>query len=895
MSDITNRFLFSHAGMLQSERLEQAPDPDAMRISGRSFEDLVGRAAEFARSLVFFNDENKPDGDWSAFFKEVYDYDRKRVKTEVIDYMVRNSSVPPHLALLFAFFKMSLVTQADMNTLTARQLEFYFKDVLGFRMRKGTEGHVTVFAQLGRNVNSVSIPKGLVFDAGKDADGKAVAYEAVDELRLGNEKVVALARYSVKDGFEMESMSGADSGTDSGADVPPAGGETNRTHALCIAAKILDIPGCDMMVSLGSGVAANSLQSLRAEYTSADGWTPFDDARNLRIRTDMPPITRYDSKVHGEGLDTSCPVIRFVSENGYGSLSSVSPSAIKKVKVTVSDYVPGKLVNKYGEVDNASGTNPFGPDGRKGDWFEVPLPFVASKFELDTVSLNDASAIKIPSGKDAVSKRRFSISDGSCDQASLSKEYADLVMAAYTETDVVKKAQAKLKLEKKQITALFPRLLSPAKVKKASGEGDVENVFLQLPCGTEIVTGKSTLTGHEDLADRISRLSASLQSNTSSLTAGSAFNGTKEGTALFIALSETESHIGQISLFLENSGQAVDPGTLSWSYRKNGRWVDFNKTAILRDTTCGLSQSGIVIFDFKEPLTSDDSGLFGGLACIRCVCSNGNAAYIKEVLPRAIELSFSESSIGTGPGGEPLPKETISKAVNSVVGVKAFSQPFAGESGTRAEDGEQFHRRVAERLRHKGRSWSVWDYETLVLEKFVDISYVKCLPACGPDGVAAPGHVSVIIIPKSYADSLKPYPGNKIVNDVHSFLQSSASPFAGIHVIGPSYREVSVGANISLKPGYNDAVRYDALVSEALTDYLRPWVGYKDGRRFKDGDGVSDIIAFLESLPFVDIIKDLVVKVDGEAVDMNGSILRTKSTEVMTSAAVHGIKCQTAD
>lgn len=903
MSDTTHNFLFSHGGMLQSERLGQAPDPGAMQFSGRTFEELVGRSAEFARSLVFYGDDNKPDGDWTAFFREVYDYDRKQVRTDVIDDMVRNASVPPHLALLFAFYRMLLVTQADMNTLTDRQLDFYFRNVLGFRMRKGTEGHVTVFAELGKNVDAVSIAKGLLFDAGKDSDGKTITYETVDELRLGKEVVAALAYYSVQDGFKREPV--ADAPAAAAASTAPAAGASagtgaaggaasadtpDKTHSLCIASAIFNIPGCDMTITFPACADAitAALPKLRAEYTSAEGWTAFT-GNTLQIKKSMQAIACYDPKVHGGNLDTTDPVIRLSSDDGYGDLASLTPANLKSVSVDIANYCPPKLANKYGEVENRAEVNPFGPDGKKDDYFKVTLPFRPSSKPVISGKLNEGAV-----WEQCAEPHIFRIKDDSCDQALISKSYADLVIKAFTADAATDRQKAKTAMEKMKVTAVYPRLLSPIMVTTASGEGTVSGVFMQHPCGFDTVTDGTTLTKDVTLERQIATLSQTTLTLKNAQTT-TARQEQEKGSALYIALTQIGTGAGQISLYLDNTGKAEGPANVQWSYRNGQEWVNFKQSAILKDTTCGLSQSGIVIFDCKAPLPAGDAGFLAGLPCIRALCDNGNSLLVKEVRPRAIELAYSETSVGAGPGGAPLPAETISKPVHSVVGVKAFSQPYEGEAGTRAENPVQFRRRVAERLRHKGRTWSTWDYETRILEAFPDISYVKCLPSCEPDGTATPGHVTVIIIPESSDDPLKPTPRIRLVNEVKKLLDGGKSSFATIDVIGPAYREVSVAVSIALRPGYNDATKYDALASDALTDYLRPWVGYRNGQRFKDGDGVSDIIAFLESLPFVDVIEEMKVTVDGEAVDMDGRIERTNAVSVLTSAPVHGVKCHTAD
>lgn len=900
MSDTTKNFLFAHRGMLQSDRLEQVPDPDAMEVSGHSFEELVGRAAEYARSLVFYGDDNLPDGsDWSDFFKDVYDYETRTVRTEILEDWARNASTPPHLSLLFAFFRMLLVTQKDMNTLTDRQLDFYFRDILGFRVRKGTEGHVVVFAELGRNVESAGIAKGQLFDAGKDAEGRPVNYESVDELLLGAEEVAALVRYSPENGFEKDNLSAAGGAPGSGSEPAP-GSDANsgdRTHALCISASLLNIPSCDMSISFPGCDAAvtDGFKHLRVEYTSVDGWTPFEDS--LHITKSMPAIACYDPKLHGKGQDTEFPVIRFVSENGSRGLSALLDSNLKTISVTIQDYIPRHLENKYGPVENQAGVNPFGPDGKKGDFVDIVLPFADENASYE-FNLNDPSILK--KGDAGDKKRiRYQIADDRCDQAYISKQYSDHVMTAFlSESDADRSAALDTLKGMTDLLAVLPKLCSPVKIASATGKKSISHLFMLTPCGTEDVSQEAPKEFAETFLKAIKNALAKTMSEADAKPAAgtSTTDTSKDGsTALYIALSQTGRNPGQISLYLDNSGKAEGPGTVRWSYRKGGGWVDFSQSSILKDTTCGLSQSGIVVFDCKEPLPKGDLSFLDGNACIRAICSNQNCLYVKEAHPRAIELAYSGSSAGAGPGGAPLPKETISKAVHSVVGVKAFSQPFNGESGTRAEDRDQFRRRVAERLRHKGRAWSTWDYETLVLERFADISYVKCLPTCQTDGTPAPGHITIIIIPNSPDNPLQPSPQIKMVNDVTKTLRDVSSSFSQLHVIGPAYREVSVKASIALRAGFNDTTRYDALVTDALTDYLRPWVGYRDGRRFKDGDGVSDIIAFLESLPFVDIIEDLTVTVGGEAVSLDGRIKRNSAVEVLTSAPAHSVKCHTAD
>ena len=102
---------------------------------------------------------------------------------------------------------------------------------------------------------------------------------------------------------------------------------------------------------------------------------------------------------------------------------------------------------------------------------------------------------------------------------------------------------------------------------------------------------------------------------------------------------------------------------------------------------------------------------------------------------------------------------------------------------------------------------------------------------------------------------------------------------------------------IALRRGFNDSIRYEALVNDALLDYLRSWKGYGDGLHFREGNGVSDIIAFLETLPYVDYIENISVYLENgdEPVGMDGSIELGSPLEVITSADGHMVHCHTAN
>ena len=70
MAQMRYSFPFEHRGMLQGDRPAQAPSGNAIEVSGRRFDDLVMRTAQFARNVLFYGEDNTEN---VAFFvnKEV--------------------------------------------------------------------------------------------------------------------------------------------------------------------------------------------------------------------------------------------------------------------------------------------------------------------------------------------------------------------------------------------------------------------------------------------------------------------------------------------------------------------------------------------------------------------------------------------------------------------------------------------------------------------------------------------------------------------------------------------------------------------------------------------------------------------------------------------------------
>ena len=96
----------------------------------------------------------------------------------------------PHYALFLAFLKLLEYARGEANELTARHLEFYYRDVLRLAERPAEPGQAHVLVELAKHVDAHLLAAGTLLKAGKDDTG-ADAHFAVDRDLVANEAVVA--------------------------------------------------------------------------------------------------------------------------------------------------------------------------------------------------------------------------------------------------------------------------------------------------------------------------------------------------------------------------------------------------------------------------------------------------------------------------------------------------------------------------------------------------------------------------------------------------------------------------------------------------------------------------------------------------------------------------------
>ena len=104
-----------------------------------------------------------------------------------------------------------------------------------------------------------------------------------------------------------------------------------------------------------------------------------------------------------------------------------------------------------------------------------------------------------------------------------------------------------------------------------------------------------------------------------------------------------------------------------------------------------------------------------------------------------------------------LQKKLFQNFINLVLSLKKVKQPNPSFGGKKQEEDTQLYQRSSERLRHKQRAITSWDYERLILQEFPEVYRLKCLNHyrydSGSVSNVSAGYVTLIPVAKSLSSS----------------------------------------------------------------------------------------------------------------------------------------------
>jgi len=354
-----------------------------------------------------------------------------------------------------------------------------------------------------------------------------------------------------------------------------------------------------------------------------------------------------------------------------------------------------------------------------------------------------------------------------------------------------------------------------------------------------------------------------------------------------------------VSLLFQVAEGTADPlaaaQKLEWSVLADNAWRKLDPGELVVDGTRSLRASGLLSFVLPRETTTTNTRAPAGLVWLRATtpAEPRAACDIVGVFANAAEVVFVDQDNDAQRLGVALPAASITKLKTPLAGVKSVAQPYASFGGALQEDDAALSRRAAERLRQRNRAITGWDVERLVLQNFPSVYRAKCIPHASESSWLAAGHLMVVVVPdlrnRGSQNPLQPRVDLDTLERIKQHLAARCGPQTKVHVRNPGYRPVQLDFKMGLRKG-SLGINFDGpRTNLALQQALSPWA-FDTGVELGFGGRVvrSELLDFVESLPWVDFVTDFRLTLEGSDDDRDEIVPDTPDA-ILVSAAAHKI------
>lgn len=301
---------------------------------------------------------------------------------------------------------------------------------------------------------------------------------------------------------------------------------------------------------------------------------------------------------------------------------------------------------------------------------------------------------------------------------------------------------------------------------------------------------------------------------------------------------------------------------INWFYLSGDSWKLFSTDQILEDGTLGLMVTGVISFRLPSDMDTRHSIMPTGKFWIRVSAEQHvhMVARTVRIHPNAGTAEYQfENRNDTGVDGY-LEAGSVQDFLEPVPGVIQVRQPLPSTGFEPAESDMAFYLRTSERLRHKNRCITRWDYERMLLGQFTFLSQVKCITPFGNEEFVKKGTLVIAAMPKiQMGTSFVPpnlSPGD--LQAMEGFLKRYGSPFVRVEIRNPAYEEIRIKCKIRFT-NQNQGMGIQAL-KEDLLRFICPWFFSEDVSAALGGSiKKSDLYHFIQSRPNVAFVTGLSV------------------------------------
>ena len=842
------------------------------------------------------------------------------------------ASHAPQYALYLAFLKLFGIAQDDLNNFTQRHLDFYYKKILHLTAENAKPDHVHLYVEPFKNQASFLVEQDTIFAAGKDKEGRNKYYKSLVDTAINQAKISNLfgAAIGNNDNYFFEDLIKKNASGESFKSFPKVNSASQL--GVAIASPLFFLRGGTRNITITFNCASEiDMAHYNFYLTGEEEWLELspeevaDNAILFRISPDEKAIIPFDAELHeGAKLKTLFPVLKIVTKEG--KLHELNFQSIE-IKVKVTDYKQFKIFTDAGEIDHTKSFQPFGAIPKKGnamvfscneffqkkgaqgnfimetdgsDWYASSNTKLAKLIDGKWGTKIDWKPLKFSRPNQAPFNlinedipTSYDFLDNPLFTSEQSKGFAKII---FNNSNYTKESYLQNYLVAAKAAAVNSKLLKTKSDKSRMGISQnlpyIPTIYGMsfnyevtetIKLGTSIGTAENKFnsfhlypSGFKKLKVLTKRIIPEIDHNVPEIDQKGAF---------YIGLKDATPG-NAINLLIQVAEGTANPRqhmvNLKWFYLNGDDWMLFDDGKIIEGTH-NLTQSGIVQFAVPKTINLAEQTQFDPeIFWVKIVLPKGinnaldavcNILGVHAQALEAILFDFEKSGLQFT---ENLEAETISKLYKPKNEIKSITQPYASFGGKIKETDPLFYQRVSERLRHKDRAITIWDYEKLILDNFPKVFRVKCLnhfrydkresENIGEIANTGAGYVTIIPVAKASTNqvntSWKPLVDLGTMAQIKSFLEKKASPHVRINVKTPQLEKLELTFNVAFKDLLGgDEILYKKQLQDAINKYLSPWAYDNDFEvNFQTEIEKSELIQLIEKQSFVDYISDFVVE-----------------------------------
>ena len=343
---------------------------------------------------------------------------------------------------------------------------------------------------------------------------------------------------------------------------------------------------------------------------------------------------------------------------------------------------------------------------------------------------------------------------------------------------------------------------------------------------------------------------------------------------------------------------------IEWSFLYHDKWYALEDSNIIKDSTLSFLKSGILVIKLPQYIDINSKILPAGvfwlsaralgsvsqLPKVKTFAINGAVAKWRGTLEDSIENTWKAK----------INENVISSFSKPIPAIKTVYQPFPSFGGRSSENEYDFLARISERLRHKNRAVSTWDFERICFVNFDFIGQVKCLRYNDIPDIIDKGEVALIVVPKKYHDEngIQPVCDKANLLKVTNFFTKISSPFSSLFVFNPFYEEVKIFSKLVFKDE-NDKGGSLFRLNLEITNFLCPWLESNEPMNIGGSVSLESLLRFIETREYVEFVTAFSVvhivkmnsteyiKYDSVSVKNKSYIHASTAASVLVPASVH--------